>query len=261
MATTREAGINPAMEELVRTNYIGLSDVELDQYLYRIISVDRLVELFTNRQNVLVRPSQWDDPFENFVLKSQAKLSSGDVVTFDFNNDFYGQCWTTQKASDAMWRIYSPKSNGVRIRTTVRRLGDGLGKACGDWAHIQSFIGRVRYLKKKQMLDFANGVFANGLDATAFAKTLLVKRPAFRHEREVRLLYFEKENDRRGNNLFRYSIEPTELVDQVMIDPRLAKNDAAALKSEIKRRTGFGGQIKRSLLYAPPEGFIFPVGP
>ncbi len=84
------------------TNYIGLSDVEMDQYLYRIISVDRLVELFANRQNVLVRPSQWDDPFENFVPKSQAKLSSGDVVTFDFNNDFYGQCWTTQKASDAM---------------------------------------------------------------------------------------------------------------------------------------------------------------
>jgi hypothetical protein len=135
-----------------------------------------------------------------------------------------------------------------------------LGKACGEWAHTQSYIGRVRYLKKKLMLDFANGIFANGIDPLSFAKTLLVKRPAFRHEREVRLLYFEKKNDRRGNDLFSYSIEPSDLIDQIMIDPRLAKDRAAVLKKDIQQKTGFRGPIRRSLLYAPPEGFIFPVG-
>ena len=72
----------------------------------------RLLELFQTRHNVLVAPEKWDDPFENFILKSDRVSRRG----------WYGQCWTWQRASDAMWRIYSGDKNGVRMRSTPAKL-------------------------------------------------------------------------------------------------------------------------------------------
>ncbi len=155
------------------------SDKEL--FVYQIISVNRLYELFTARENVLVRPSRWDDPFENFILKSRARLRDGTIVGFGFNNDFYGQCWTLKQASDAMWRIYSPKTDGVRIRTTVNKLLRSLSRELGEWAQVQCFVGKVRYLSDQQLKEFGNHVFADGLNPTSIAETLLVKRRAFDH--------------------------------------------------------------------------------
>ena len=93
-----------------------------------------------------------------------------------------------------------------------------------------------------------------------FATTLLVKRPAFRHEREVRLIFTPAhEKDKASSDLFSYPIDPNELINQIMIDPRKTKQDANALKREIKSKTGFAGQIKRSLLYAPPPTWTIPL--
>jgi hypothetical protein len=240
-------------------NYIDLEG-KLNSYIYRVIPLHRLYELFTNRENVLLRPSKWDDPFENFVLNAHAKLLDGEIVRFGFNNDFYGQCWTMKKASDAMWRIYSPSSDAVRIRTTVRKLGESLGSTLGEWAHVQAFVGRVSYLSEKALLKFGNEIFADGLMAgEPLARTLLVKRLAFDHEKEVRLLYFRKEEES-SSDLFPYPVDPHALIDQIMIDPRMDKGKVEDLKAQIRQQTGFQGSIKRSLLYAPPDGFIFPIG-
>ena len=242
-----------------QTNYLNLRDGDKDRYVYRIIPVKRHYDLFTKRENVLVRPARWEDPFENFILNSKARLPDGEIVQFSFNNDFYGQCWTLLTTSDAMWRIYSPGAQSVRIRTTVRKLVDSLSTALGEWANVQVFIGKVHYLTDKQLLSFADNVFAHGLNPVALAETLLVKRKAFVHEKEVRLLYFEKSN-RSAEDLFHYDVNPNALVDQIMIDPHLSKDDADDLKEKIKDETGFTGTIKRSLLYAPLKGMIFPIG-
>jgi hypothetical protein len=87
------------------------------------------------------------------------------------------------------------------------------------------------------------------------AQTLLVKRPAFRHEREVRLLYIPYDKNQVAKNLFSYCVDPYTLIDQIMIDPRVSKENWVELKQKIRNRTKFQGEIKRSLLYAPPPDF------
>jgi hypothetical protein len=244
---------------LTKPNYINLTPADGKRHVYRVIKLDYLYALFANKENVLVRPAKWDDPFENFILKSKAQLSTGETVTFGFHNDFFGQCWTLKQASDAMWRIYSPDNKGVRIRTTISRLAKSLAKPLGKWAHVSCHIGRVQYLNEKKMLKFANTVFKDGLGEVPIARTLLVKRPAFQHEAEIRLLYLDRDSSTSGD-LFRYQVDPHQLVDQIMIDPRLDQKEADALKKEIEKRTGFGGPILRSLLYAPPAKMIIPIG-
>jgi hypothetical protein len=240
-------------------NIINLAEKEIDSYVYRVMPIKRFYGLFRDKKNVLVRPSKWEDPFENFILNAPARLSDGTVVTFGFNNDFYGQCWTKLTSSDALWRIYSPDKGSVRVRTTVRKLLAGLQVPLGQRADEQAFIGKVLYLGDKKLVEFGNTVFRDGLNSRALAETLLVKRIAFKHEREVRLLYFEE--DRSQQDIYSYAVDPHVLIDQVMIDPRLSRSEAEANKEEIRKRTNFGGHILHSLLYAPPKNMIFPIGP
>lgn len=241
-------------------NYLNFNDSELDQYIYRIISKSRLLELFNNRENVLVSPKLWEDPFENFIMQSKVKLSTGEIGEITFRNDYFAQCWSFHKASDAMWRIYSPKKDGIRIRTTVKKLAESLSNNLGDWKNTQCFIGKVRYLPNKKLLNFANTVLTGSPDHIDFAHTLLVKRPAFGHEKEIRLIYSTKESTE-PSNVYGYALDPHSVFDQMMLDPRLTAEEAEAMKNDIKTATSFKGSIKRSLIYALPKNMIFNFGP
>lgn len=237
--------------------------------LYRTLPLQRFYELFSNRENVLVRPKLWDDPFENLALTSPVEID-GKLGQFGFHEDYYGQCWTTQSISDAIWRIYAAQKNGVpqgvRIRSTVAKVLGELSKAhTPDLARIRCFIGKVRYLTDKQLVHFAATHFADGIDmggdGKVLADSLLVKRRAFKHEGEVRLIYAATEGTEPDADLFRYDIDPHAMIDQVMLHPQLPGAAAAKLKRDIRTQTGFNGPILHSQLYSRPKGFKFIIGP
>lgn len=234
-------------------NYLDIPSSKRDGYVYRIIKTTRLFEFLKKGENVLVKPELWDDPFENFVLKSHF-IRDGEPVAIGPRDHSYGQCWTLQQASDAMWRIYSPRSNAVRIRTSVRKLAEGMRKWRGSWAAQESFVGKVRYLKDADLVAFGRSVLQGKhgpLTNENLARTLLVKRPAFRHEREIRLLFTPHDFHNFKERIVRYPADVNVLVDQIMLDPRMDEARAEVLKRKIQD-AGFSGSVKRSLLYAPP---------
>ena len=75
----------------------------------------------------------------------------------------------------------------------------------------------------------------------------------FSHEEEVRLLLLAPEVARKSDDVYRYKIDPHHLVDQVMLDPRISDEYAAALKYGIEKQTSFKGEILQSLIYASPD--------
>jgi len=110
------------------------------------------------------------------------------------------------------------------------------------------------------MRGVANNTFDDGgIDVDRLFESLLIKRTAFEHEREVRLLYFELDDSRVGQDKYAYEVNPHKMINQIMLDPRLSSVDAAAMKEDIRAVTGFEGPIKRSLLYAPPPSKILGV--
>lgn len=239
-------------------------DIKDDEHLYRIIPLRRFYDLFRSHQNALVRPKLWDDPFENLALNSQCVSASNpnQVGTFSFKDDVYAQCWTRHKASDAMWRIYSKGpagTDGVRIRTTARKLLDALAASQPQFHTTSCFLGTVSYMNDQQMQSFAQTHFANGLgtDGKLIAETMMIKRMAFAHEKEVRLIFIEPNSSPMARDLYPYAIDPHAMIDQVMLHPRLDASDAAQLKADIATKTGFRGQVLQSMMYSPPQGFHF----
>lgn len=57
-----------------------------------------------------------------------------------------------------------------------------------------------------------------------------------------------------------YKIDPHDLIDQIMIDPRVSVSEYNKVKVKIKLETGFKGEIRRSLIYAPPKEMVFNFG-
>ena len=239
---------------------MNISDKDLDKPLYRIISLERLLELFVTEKNTLVKPKYWEDVFENFILKSPVKLLSGDVAEYNYYDRMYGQCWSLHKASDAMWRIYSSDKKGLRIRTTIRKLASTLRESQTSLAEVKCRVGKVEYLSDKKLMEVANSTFDDsGIGVDEIFRSLLVKRRAFIHESEVRALYQELDDDSYSSDLYQYQIDPHNFIDQIMIDPRRTYKEFCGIKEIIQKSTGYRGEIKRSLLYTLPKGITLDV--
>lgn len=211
--------------------------------------------MFDTSKNTLVKPELWDDNFENYALKSTLNYPDGSSIKLDVHERMYGQCWTTERSSDAMWRIYSLDKYGLRIRTTIENLLNSLGVATVDTLMAEHCIGAVKYKSERAIVKAANDAFdLNGsISFGNLFRSLLIKRKAFKHEHEVRLLYFDWNKDLPKDKLFKYDFNPHNLISQVMIDPRMGHKEFLVIKKRIIEDTGFKGEIKRSLLYKLPK--------
>jgi hypothetical protein len=243
-------------------NLIFLADDELDKNIYRVFSFDRLREIFETNKITLVKPKLWDDPFENFILNSTGVLPDGREYQIGFRDSFYGQCWSLTKESDAMWRIYSPDKNGVKIKTTIRKLFEPLfqvggvhRKINGNQYNLSSFVGRVKYQGTKKLIDMLNDKerMSNKIfDQSGWgqASSFYFKRWAFRHENEIRIMF--NKHDGHNENLFKYNVDPIELIDEIVFDPRMKSDEYEQRKSEVQS-WGYNKSIIQSGLYKIKE--------
>lgn len=234
-------------------NFLNFKEIEIDQPIFRVIPTNRLFELFEKNINILVNPKLWDDPFENFMMNSKLKFKSGISLGIGLKENVYGQCWTKTRESDAMWRIYSPEKNGVRIATTPRKLLTDLFNDVTPEGNYSAYIGRVKYYKTKELIKLLNtNAFDWIMDKTGEgpARTLLFKRITFKHENEVRLIY--NSFNKFKNEKCAYEINAMELIDDIVFDPRIDFKQFKALKIKL-RKIGFDKRIVRSNLYQIPE--------
>lgn len=236
---------------------INLTKNDLTKPVYRIMSLERLIDLFESKENVLVSPSKWEDTFENFILKSKVKLSTGETVDYNMHKSVFGQCWTLHTASDAMWRIYSPNKEGVRIKSTVGDLLAAIYQSHQPHPELRCCIGKVGYKKSKELLWHANNTFdESGISVEKLFHSLLLKRLPFEHEKEVRLLWQSWDESLDTEETYRYKVDPNQIVKEIMIDPRRSYEEFKLIRLIIQRSTSFKGPIKRSLMYQLPKNLV-----
>ena len=231
-----------------------LNGLDLDTKIYRIFTLARFKELVKSDELVLVNPEMWDDPFENFFLKANATDSEGNIVDFsNLRKMWYGQCWTKNKDTDAMWRIYSPDKNGVRVSTTARKLFDAIYDEDDKFAPLKYFIGEVYYATKAELNDFMDKNsfwdIARGGQNNNFAKLLCIKREAFMHEKEIRILVNENDERIKPNGLYKIGINKNILIEDICLDPRLTEIEYYKNEAEIRKLFNPNLTIFQSDLY------------
>jgi hypothetical protein len=235
-------------------NFLNLAEAELDDHIYRITKQVYVFLLFSQKVNVLTQVHNWKDKFENFQLRLGGILD-GERFDYSFKDDFVGQCWTSESLSEAMWGIYAndPNERYLRIRSTPRRLMAALEAAHPRMPQDTCFVGKVQYKKEREILEFLRNGGILEMSGADFARSLSIKRHAFRHENEIRLLYFGDAKDFEDNGLHRYAIDPHTMVTQIMADPNRDRRNWREDCEAIRAATGFTGDIKRSKIYDEPD--------
>jgi len=244
-------------------NFINFEREELKKPIFRVFSCCRFVETLANRELTLVKPKLWDDPFENFILQSRFRFPEGTIIKLAASEQLYGQCWSHTKESDAMWRIYAPNKDGVKVRATLTKLGNALWASCVSQPEISCFVGKVRYLSRLKLSDnlLAQLNVGNALSDTSgreHAKSLLLKRGAFNHENEVRLIYYNR-HEGYDEDVIHFPVNPVDVFDQVIFDPRMPVREYEKKRAMVVELGYPLERIKRSGLYESPD-LIFDVG-
>ena len=99
-----------------------------------------------------------------------------------------------------------------------------------------------------------------GAGGERFADLLCIKREAFQHEDEVRLLFQDIDlgRGRLGTNgVFSYPLNPNCIFDEVVLDPRLSDSEAQAMTLQLEA-AGCTLSITKSELYESPK-FVIPL--
>ncbi len=248
------------MLKISEESLINFTQDLFDIPIYRIMSVNYLLEMFKNKQNVLVKPHLWKDPFEKMLKKINFLTPDNKIATHTMYNNIYGQCWSRKGSSDALWRIFSTNEDGVRIKTTARKLFNSLTNTCNCSIERQSslcFIGKVEYKTSAQIASIIKQIEFLNTSGRGWVEALMYKRTAFSHEREIRIMHITQSQNLKSD-IFKYSYNPIDEIDSIIFDFRMPDMEFNKYKKELLQ-LGFKKQISKSKLYDPPQQIIIKI--
>ena len=148
--------------------------------VWRYISLEKLVAIVSTQTLVFTRVDLLGDDFEGSVTRGTYDAVNrvpelADLFRpylIELRRNAYASCWHLNDAeSEAMWRLYCGGRTGVALQTTYAKLDHSL-PADG------TYLGQVTYL------DYESP--EPGVASLKGLTTLMHKRKAFEHEREVR---------------------------------------------------------------------------
>jgi hypothetical protein len=241
-------GIN---QHLKNNNLINLSDSDMSRYIYKIMPLEHLILMLSNRTLALAKTSSWEDVYENFLSKQKFEFHGKDVTMEHLGTIIFGQCWSLSRDSDALWRIYSQDKKSVRIRTTVQKLYDAVH--LGDGCAASTFIGKVDYKSPKKLNEWIINNSPISMSSSLYktmVHSLFLKRNSFSHEREVRVIYqpAPKHIDA-TNNLKIYDIDPLDFIEQITFDSRADMAYVNSIKDVISKYKFPLRKVNKSALY------------
>jgi hypothetical protein len=196
----------------------------------------------------IAKVSSWEDTYENFFFKSDFRsLKDGREYPASENilNSFWGQCWTTEKDSDALWRKYSSDEPRVRIKTTVQKLMDVVC-ASGERDMCLSYLGFVEYKKKDELRTWLEEKqpINSPLDFQQIGKeSLFMKRDLFEYENEFRVIF---NGDNSDSELKAYKIDVADFIDEIVFDPRITADHYEKRRAKLISQSVWSNKIRKS---------------
>jgi hypothetical protein len=212
--------------------------------LYRFTTFERLLDHIVNKRFTFLKYKLFDDQWEGFYHKGFHKINEHDSYSVLGENRPFIMCFTKRIVSEAMWRIYSRDSRGVQIVTNVGRLKNLVAGCCSEFdCHLREVI----YDDEIEKDDFFVKNFPKATMQEKAFECLFRKRRAFDHEEEVRLVLYSPK-DRPDSDLHFLYCDPNEVIQRVILDPRIDKR-TEDLQIMTIQKLGFSGKVAKSSLY------------
>jgi hypothetical protein len=240
--------------------------LDMDQPLYRIFPLWFFEDALyvNNGRLVLIPPARWEDPFEDPCASIIMRMPDHSQKTLStFLCQTYAQCWSLEGGSDSLLRAYSrvtkdtitgrnvePRYEGVKVRTSPRKLIESVNAFIRTRDHMSFYLGAIEY-RDDVAQTIVNrlariGPFALGKSVER-AESLLLKRKAFQHEAEVRLICVADPGVT-PTEYMGVDIDKNFVFEEIEFDPRLARFERIEREKRV-RSLGYKGRISDGLLY------------
>lgn len=244
-------------------NFENLSDELLDTPIYRVFSLGKFLTSINENNLYFIKAKSLEDPFEAFLLKQLIWADDGsENYPFEIGvrENFYIQCWTFLSESNFLWKIYSPHSDGVMIKSTLRKMINLFFEEQRDWGSF--YLGKIKYKKEADIIkeyesrDTVKKLFSNQWFETIL-NSLLVKREEFKQEEEVRIIYYANDGGSEyiplvKNGFTKERLELfNELSDELILDPRIDPIFAESIM-KLAKSHGFKKPMRQSTLFNLP---------
>lgn len=233
--------------------FIGLIREDfLSEYisLFRFTTIDRFLELITNECLVFLNPSTWADPYERYYIERQYNLS-GQSKALPMKDKVFCLCLSGTKSSEAFWKVYAPKEDGVRLTFNVIKLLSVLEKIKG----CDIYIGKVNYQTTSEFSkiaikygDLIEDIKQNTIGEQQI-KLILKKRISFNYENEVRIISIPQKTPK-DSLAFKSKMNIKSFTTEYLFDPRLGEYHFKLIKDFMKKVYGLNASC--SHLYRNP---------
>lgn len=158
-----------------------------------------------------------------------------------------------------MWRIYSPNHLGVRISTSTKLLRQQVttvAKERGYTLRMESVRYESQYKINKEFAALRDDLQQH-FEVQRAMDALFLKREAFDHEAEFRVLLHAPEANRKSaREGIKIPINPHRLIDSVLLDPRAPPELVAAFTYYLQQKIGFKKRVARSVLYKSTDPYV-----
>jgi hypothetical protein len=218
-------------------------DDPADCSVWRYMNLEKLLSILIDRALFFAPTAVLavNDKYEGQAMAGElAGLNSASIKEADDKyilptiNSSYFNCWhMNDSESDAMWKIYVTGAGGVAIRSTVARL-----KQCFNSLEGNVHLGRIRYVEDE----------SDHLDHPVHR--CMRKKPAFRHEQEIRLVYYDQQREHAGSAGLLIPIDVPVLVEGVVVSPR-AESWFLPLVKKVVAKLGYEIEVVASEGSAP----------
>jgi hypothetical protein len=230
------------LQEKIRRTKINYSEeINENTELYRYMGLSQFMSLIENRETYLTQIKKWEDPWEGVLDKIPHFGTDGNKLTNVGLNFMYGQCWTRYDESDALWRIYSPNKEGLLVKTTAKKF------SLYENIHL-GYLGYVHYFKNFGEIDLKK-------DYKPPYMGCLLKRKAFQHEGEIRLIvHYDNIDDSVETKKYdmpkiNIKVNPFDFIEDIVIDPRSSDWFVQSI-FKYCYRAGFNIIPRKSALYS-----------
>lgn len=221
-----------------------------DLVMFKYIPLRYVLNMLETRKLRFDNIEKWEDVYENFVDKEDIDLlnSKHEKMT---SRVYYGQSWTAQEESDAMWRIYSGDKQSVRVMTTYPLIH----RIFTDWNHqhldniIWKKIDYVYYADEDEINKWllSNTPMNHWAYLELYDEGLFIKRREFEHEREIRvIMQFDKKVE---GEYIELDFDPNQVFREIVIDPRVDDGEFMRQRNSLAERGYDGDRIRKSTLY------------
>ena len=214
--------------------------VDSKTIVWKYLDLSKFVDLLLNRKLFMSRSDKFEDQYEGTfsepTFEEIRKLSIDNPDFLDYyktrrKNVVISSWHINEYESFAMWQIFTQKSEGLAIQSTLERLQKALSP---ETTYVQH-IGEVNYIDyKKEYIPFDNAFFP-----------FLFKRKSFQYEREIRIISDVTQHNLIIDNGLKIEIDLNQLIEKIYIHPK-SENWYKNLVIELVKRLDFDFEIEKS---------------